>query len=417
MDTTIPVPTSLLKTLGRKGSSAWAALQRRRAGCLVCSAPVPERNRGDQALLAVVIDQLQRRGCGPLTVLTTSNQPIRSLTPGPELKIRDDLYPVFMTDRCFREELRFPQVATRHTELLVIGADVLDEGYSVERSAATMHAIHVAARLGLKTRILGFSVNGPPSPGLAERLNRLGEHTRLFVRDPESYRRLEAAGIRGIERAGDLAFLLEPPEMGAIEPALRQFAEAAGPRLMGLNLTKVVLGEYGREEDRLALMASACQRLAQEDGCRFLLIPHDEPEGVDYLKQFARRLGEGDIARVVAPLPHSRMLKRLAGLCTHVFTCRLHLGIATLGMGRPMTGFPYQGKFEGQFELFGLSPEGLISPERFPTTVDDLVALMRRRIAESESLATQIRSRLPTVRELSLRNFDGLGSPPVDAAG
>lgn len=403
----------MLRAIGSSTAVTLARLKGRRSGALVCSAPVPERNRGDQALLAVVIRELERRGCGPLTVLTTSNQPITSLQPTERLRIRDDLYPLFLTRRSFAEELKFPGVAARHQEMLMIGADVLDEGYSVDRSVASMHTLALAARVGLRTRIFGFSVNGPPSPGLRERLMKLGRQTRLFVRDPESYRRLEEAGIPGIERAGDLAFLLEPADVAELDHELRQFLEQSAGRLIGLNLTQVVLGEYGSEEERLRLMAAACERLAKEDGLRFVLIPHDEPEGVDYLLAFQRRL-EASVtgaSKLVDPLPHSRCLKRIAGMCTHVFTCRLHLGIATLGMGRPMTGFPYQGKFEGQFDLFGLSHDGLISPDRFPTTVDDMAAMMRRRIAQSEELSAQIQSRLPAVRELSLKNFDGLGTP------
>jgi len=403
-----------LESVRRIGCSVAVGLSRvrvRRSGALVCSAPVPERNRGDQALLAVVIRELERRGCGPLTVLTTSSQPIMSLEPTEQRRIISDLYPLFLTRRSFREELKFPRVAARHQEMLMIGADVLDEGYGVERSVASMHALSVASRVGLRARIFGFSVNGPPSVGLRGRLMKLGQQTRLFVRDPESYRRLEEAGIPGIERAGDLAFLLEPADTGELNADLRKFLDQSAGRLIGVNLTQVVLREYGLEEDRLRLMAEACVRLVKDDAQRIVLIPHDEPEGVEYLRAFQQRLESSipGMSRLVDPLPHSRCLKRIAGLCTHVFTCRLHLGIATLGMGRPMTGFPYQGKFEGQFDLFGLSHDGLIGPDRFPSTVDEMVGMMRSRIAESEKLAAQIQTRLPAVRELSLKNFDGLG--------
>ncbi|XZE54239.1 polysaccharide pyruvyl transferase family protein [Planctomycetaceae bacterium SH139] len=403
--------STLVKNAVTSANVAFARVRSKTMGCLVCSAPVPERNRGDQALLAVVVRELHRRGCGPLTVLTASDQPITSLVPSDQLRIRTDLYPLFLTRRCFQEELQFPQLAARHLEMMMIGADVLDEGYGVERSVSSMYTLGLATRVGLPSRIFGFSVNGPPSVGLRERLNRLGSRVRLFVRDPESYRRLEAAGIAGIERAGDLAFLLEPSDGTELDPPLRSFLDQYAGRLIGLNLTQVVLGEYGAEEERLQLIAAACQRLADEDGWRFVLIPHDEPEGVEYLRAFQNRLQQKcpDSSILVDPLPHSRSLKFIAGQCTHVFTCRLHLGIATLGMGRPMTGFPYQGKFEGQFELFGLEHDGLIPPDRFPSTVEDMVGMMRNRISQSESLSEQITRHLPKVLELAMRNFDGLG--------
>lgn len=408
----------LTKQIALQASAVRARTCRGR-GILVCSAPVPERNRGDQALLWAVLHELGRRNAGPLTVLTTSNQPVETVKESVSLRIRSDLFSLFLTRRSFREELGFIRECGRHRSLVMIGADVLDEGYSVERSMASLHALARADRVGLATRILGFSVNGPPSGGLCERLVRLGGRTRLFIRDPESYKRLHEAGIPGIEPAGDLAFLLEPASVDEIPAGLSDFIAAHSGSLIGLNLTKVVMDMYGREQERLGIVAEACGVLAREDGLRFLLIPHDEPEGEEYLRRVGTMIhGKArDVFRVVTPLPHCRVLKRIAGQCMHVFTCRLHLGIATLGMGRPVTGFPYQGKFEGQFDLFGLSHEGLIDAKRFPCSVDEMVALMRRRIAQSEELATQIQSRLPRIRELSMRNFDGLGEQTEEQMG
>jgi len=407
------------KQMARSLSCYIARQRKSRRGVLVCSAPVPERNRGDQALLAVVVDELERRGAGPLTLLTTSNHPIESLDVTPQRVIRNDLFHLFLTRRSFREEIIFPSLVFKHRHLVMIGADVLDEGYSIERSVASMHAIELANRVGVETRIFGFSVNGPPSAGLQSRMKQLGQKTRLFVRDPESFRRLESVATPGIEAAGDLAFLLHPAEASELQPAWLAFAAEHAGRLIGLNLTQVVLRLYGGEETRLNIVAEACRRLALEDGLRFFLIPHDEPEGIAYLRSFQHRLEQGGerISILIDPLSHSRCLKRIAGMCEHVFTCRLHLGIATLGMGRPMTGFPYQGKFEGQFELFGLSNDGLIGPDQFPKTAEEMFNLMRNRISQSDSLALQVQSRLPSVLELSRRNFDGLGTDPSRRPG
>jgi polysaccharide pyruvyl transferase WcaK-like protein len=373
---------------------------------------VPERNRGDQALLDVVLHEVERRGLSPVEILTTSNQPIESFAPGPQREICTDLYPVFLTRECFREELRFISLVGRCRELLMIGADVLDEGYSVERSISSMHALELACKLGVKARIFGFSVNGRPSEGLRQRLKHLGKNTQLCVRDPESYRRLSEAGVEGIRQVGDLAFLLEPADAGEVPESVQRFSDESWGRLIGLNLTEVVFQRYGQEQQRLEIVAEACAKLAREDDLRFLLIPHDEPEGLEYLRNVAGmiRARAGEVCRVVDPLPHCRVLKRIAGMVDHLFTCRLHLGIAALGMGRPITGFPYQGKWAGQFELFGLSEEGLVGPDRFPESPGEMAALMRTRIADSQKLAEQVQSSLPAVLELSRKNFDGLGN-------
>jgi polysaccharide pyruvyl transferase WcaK-like protein len=224
--------------------------------------------------------------------------------------------------------------------------------------------------------------------------------------------------VSNIVESGDLAYLLKPAPESDVPAADQNFIAGAPGSVIGLNIISKVLGKDGRFNERMQLIANACKALAESDKCRFLLLPHDDHEDSADLARLAQTLleiGGESWSHLVTPVPRAAMAKRLAGMCTHLFTCRLHLGIAALGMGRPVTGFPYQGKFEGQFELFGLSEEGLISPDRFPTSVEELVALMRARIAQSDALAKQIQSRLPAVQALSRKNFDGLGSVPESA--
>ena len=77
-------------------------------------------------------------------------------------------------------------------------------------------------------------------------------------------------------------------------------------------------------------------------------------------------------------------------------------------MGRPITGFPYQGKFEGQLELFKLGSESLIAQDTFPANAETLYHLMNSRIEISDQLANQVVEALPKVRDLALKNFDGM---------
>jgi len=381
---------------------------------LVCSAPVPERNRGDQALLHVVVEKLSDLSSNPLTVLTTSSQPITSLTDQSRCRTIDRYYPIFLTQESLREQLTFPFFARQHREMLVIGADVLDEGYSIERSIATMNTLQLAVKSGIKTRIFGFSVNGVPSKGLTDRISRLAHHTRLMVRDPVSFRRLKNAGIDNVEQVGDLAFLLDPASKDTIDSATFSFCSKHAKKLVGLNLTSVVMGHYKQASSKINMLAAACRKLARTEGWRFLLIPHDEPEGIEFLQTFQELLEEPSIdeptSHLVSDLPHCTTLKCLAGLCKHLFTCRLHLGIAALGMGTPVTGFPYQGKFEGQFELFQLAEDGLISPDELPDASNEMVRLMAKRFDQNMALRNKILDRLPDILRLSEKNFDGIGA-------
>lgn len=379
--------------------------------------PSPQKNRGDEALLRSLLLGLQQRSC-EATLVATGQGSLQFLEEFPEYPRIHDSYLAFTTSQSSGELIRLlPQLATAN-EVVLVGADVVDEGYGLSRSHSTLRVLQACARMGIPARIVSFSINEPPSEALKRRFASIAAEARLFVRDPVSIRRLEAAGIPNITRAGDLAFLLEPAPLDAVPARIREFVETAAGPVIGLNLIRKVLGDGQQFEQRLQQFIQACRRLATEDHCRFILLPHDDFEDSRDLLEVSQHLiaaGGGEWSLLVDPVPRAALAKRIAGLCAHVFTCRLHLGIATLGMGRPMTGFPYQGKFEGQFELFGLSPEGLIDAARFPKSADELTGLMRDRIAQSDKLARQIQSRLPAVRELSLRNFEGLGTPRTEA--
>ncbi|MDB4540235.1 hypothetical protein N9250_00965 [bacterium] len=143
-----------------------------------------------------------------------------------------------------------------------------------------------------------------------------------------------------------------------------------------------------------------------------VMLAAGKSEGVEFLRRF-QKLPEKDASNasrshLISQLPHSSTLKCLPGLCVHLFTCRLHLGVAALGMGTPVTGFPYQGKFEEQFELFNLSNDGLIYPDALPESSDEMMGLMKTRYEQGELLRKQINERLPAVKAFSYKNFDGI---------
>lgn len=387
--------------------SRFSILLNKSTRIILCPAPVPEGNRGDQALMIGAVEELERRGVDRITLVATSQHPIETYQLSDKFKIITHLHYIFQTDQCFLERLKWIKLLINAKELIVLGADVLDEGYSAARSDATFWAVRTAAKLGVNTRVVGFSVNGPPSDGLKKRMSALGS-TRLFVRDPVSYLRLKHAEINNIELSGDIAFLMEPVSPDLISEDVRHYCNEHPNRIIGLNVTPVVFDE--EHEDLLEALSRAVVILAEEHGYRFLLIPHDDQGGIEFLHEFSKRLNKlkPGIHHLISSLPSARQLKAIAGKCLHLFTCRLHLGIATLGMGRPITCFPYQGKFEGQFQHFGLAEDGLLDLETLPTNPKDLAAIMHDRIQQSDKLAEQIQSRLPEVQRLARSNFDGI---------
>ena len=79
------------------------------------------------------------------------------------------------------------------------------------------------------------------------------------------------------------------------------------------------------------------------------------------------------------------------------------LAIAALGQGVPVACIAYQDKFEGlfqHFELDGLTiqPQDVVEPGK-------LAAFFIEKYEQREALASQVRRRLPAVRELSRQSL------------
>ena len=378
-------------------------------GITVCGPPSPSRNRGDEALLQAVVAQL--RDTPDFEVVMTGPGPLPPFLREVPFPVHTQHYQAFNTAAAFAERLRLLAHLRTRRDLVLVGADVIDEGYGTGRSAGSLETVHFADRLGVRCRVVGFSINETPSATLAQRFRQLGAATPIVARDPLSFRRLRQGGIDNVRLGGDLAFLMPPAAEEALPDPTRRFLDRHEGRVIGLNLIGKVLGGDAGMAQWYPRFAAACALLRRDEDYGFLLLPHDDHEDIRDLRRLVPQCGErlpAEAFHLPDPVPDARALKAIAGRCRHVFTCRLHLAIATLGMGRPVTCFPYQGKFEGQFEHLRLPADGLIPPESLPTTAEGLAEVMRTRIAESETLAAAIDRRLPAVRELALRNFAGM---------
>jgi polysaccharide pyruvyl transferase WcaK-like protein len=100
-------------------------------------------------------------------------------------------------------------------------------------------------------------------------------------------------------------------------------------------------------------------------------------------------------------------LKAIAGLADGVLTGRMHLAIASLGMGVPVVALTYQGKFEGLFRHFDLPSWLLLSPAQ-TLRPGLLEQTLERFIDELPSLRTSVAAHWPTVLAASQRNLANL---------
>ena len=310
---------------------------------VLCAAPVPDGNRGDQALLHVAVQNLLKYCPGILHILQTSRHRIASVSGG-KVELHGEFFQLFSTEESYSEQVKFARFLKGKRQLFLLGADVLDEHHGVGRSRGSFMAMRIAAGCGVDTRVLGFSINSVPKDEFAERLKLTAERTRLFPRDPVSFKRLCEAGIPNVTRAGDLAYLLIPSEASAITiRGVKHFIDSNAGRLVGLNFTSKVLGSLDHESRLFEVLPGVLKRLAG-DGFRFILIPHDDRGGTDFSKILFDKLYSDLGSNVIhlSPMPSASEIKAVVKELSHLFTCRLHLGIAGLSQEIPVTGFPYQ---------------------------------------------------------------------------
>ena len=62
----------------------------RNGGFVLVPAPVPEANRGDQALLIAAVEEIQRRSAGTLVLVASSQHPIQTYPKTARVEVRQD---------------------------------------------------------------------------------------------------------------------------------------------------------------------------------------------------------------------------------------------------------------------------------------------------------------------------------------
>lgn len=308
----------------------------------------------------------------------------------------------------------------RYDAFILIGADVLDGYYSVEESLERLEMVATATQCGLLTSIMGFSVNAQIAPPVAQALRALPESVRLFARDAVSVRRLNACGVQGVQSAADLAFLMQPrvgPAPFNLVEVEHWLAEmrASGRRLVACCLSTQVLEIIEkRDPEFVKSFARFLARLMDGHGVSVLLLSHDlrparnNNDDVSLAMRLSQELAGlfGHEQRHRAVFPSSAdEAKRLMGQIDLLLSARMHLAIAALGMGRPVIGLGYQGKFEGLLERFGLS-NWLIESESFQ--FDALRQICEQALNTLPESALRVQARLPEVADLSRFQVDRL---------
>jgi len=298
---------------------------------------------------------------------------------------------------------------------VIIGADVMDGYYSAAFTLTLVATADLLARRGCRTAILGFSFNRAPRQSLKRAFARISPQVVINVRDPVSLERFARFTPTKARLVADAAFMLSPetnfPEYQTTLDWVKQ-QHQAGRTVLGVNVHPMLI-KNARDAEVLRLatgVAGTLARLGMTRPVSFMLLPHDfragfadnrclDPMAKQLCALFSDRIRHLGSARTAAEL------KALAGLADGVVSSRLHLAIATLGMGKPALVFNYQDKFPGLLRHFGLS-DWLVMPAPDDSNAAELLARLGRFVNELCALRSRVVEKLPVVLALSRLNLD-----------
>ena len=377
-------------------------------------------SRGDEAMVySILRDFRLRHPEGRITIVTGS--PDMAETPDGKRLVRDFgvEFVHAWRPRLFLSNIVRVYRDVQATEVYVLGADCMDGHWSMYLSITLLAAADLAARMGIATRLTGFSWNDHPCPEVIKAFKNVTPKLPILVRDPISYERFEhdvpvgARVPRARSRAGrtnqpsgmvgelvaDVAFNLQPRTTPEVQTELDWMGKQreAGRFVLGFNLHSMLV-----QRDRLqglteTVVTQLRMFLSAHPQVALALVPHDYRKGGDLevLRQIAQGLDtDGSRVRLVTAVLSAEELKALVGGLDALFTSRMHLGIAALGMGKPISAFAYQGKFVGLFKHVGL-PENLILPPERSGELSECLGQLVRDVARmtqsvSESLSATL---------------------------
>ncbi|MET0588684.1 MAG: polysaccharide pyruvyl transferase family protein, partial [Novosphingobium sp.] len=297
--------------------------------------------------------------------------------------------------------------------LIAVGADVMDGYYSVEYSTQLLIAADLAARSGMRALFLGFSFNETAAPELAACFSRLDPRVTLNLRDRISLARVKRFAPVRARLVADSAFTLRPGEVDAETSHWIEAEKAAGRQVIGINLHPMLIRHADAQQigHMVKQMASAIEGRSAQGAFSWLLVPHDyrddtgDGDGLCLRPLFDELESlPGVRARYFDGVHRAATLKALAGKLDGVVTGRMHLAIASLGMGVPVLCLTYQDKFEGLYSHFDLPSEYLLPPQIFDAE-GGLERALQKFLSALPELRETVARQGPRVAELAQTNF------------
>lgn len=368
-------------------------------------------SRGDQAMIGAVVQTFQKAlpdgvRFGIVVGTDRAEQGARAMGLEPLQVWRS-----FMSTT--RAMLDYQPDAT-----VIIGADCMDGHYNPKTSARLVATADLLARRGFPVAFTGFSFNDTPHPLALESFGRLSGQARINLRDPVSLQRFKANSSQPAHLVADVAFLLAPVVESAPAIAVKDWIaqrRSGGTQVLAFNVHPHLVkdGNAAGLQQLATASTTALARVLAETNLSFVLMAHDfrERDGdgrcLAPIHEALVAQGYGD--RILYPTEPFRApeLKGLAGMMDGVVTGRMHLAIASLGMGVPIAAIEYQAKFGGLLQHFRYPADMLISAEE-ALDADNVYALLKRFHQSLDAMQKLSQEHLTEVKKMSFETLKPL---------
>lgn len=372
-------------------------------GVHILIAPPGGGNLGDQAMVEAFIENTN----APVLVITRGENDLVEISAD---SVRYQAFPHLIYGSVLgylRDLKRLKQILATAESVSIVGADVMDGGYSYRSSANRANLAHLTQGLGIPTRILGFSWNAAPDPRARRALRRAtATGAQALLRDPVSARRARADGIHNVVEVADLVFGASDSSTDIANVGIRSVLDARKPIAL-INVS----GLIDRKFDQTADYTQVIEHLTRL-GFAIVILPHvsrahddDFRAGKTLLDSLAEPLRQN--VAMVDRLLLPRDIRALAKRAALTVTGRMHLAIMSLGCGTPAITISTQGKVEGLMELFG-TPELSVTPK--PGMGQTIIGSIDQIVSPRSDIVAKIASALPNVRERALMNYGSAGA-------
>ena len=294
----------------------------------------------------------------------------------------------------------------RAASVSIIGADIMDGAYNSSASSNRSNLAVRASRLGLDTRVLGFSWNANPSNRARRAIVRASRSgVKLMVRDPMSLQRIRHHGAKEATLVADTVFA----SLTAAQAVAEMDSPSGEPNYVVVNASALVARSQSQSDAYHGLIEQL-----RSLGYGVVLLPHvlrgERDNDLTACREVYSRWTDDASVRLIERELHPDEVRTVAGNAAFVVTGRMHLAVMALSRTRPAVVVATQGKVEGLMRYFQLSDFAVNPGSGFGRELRRAVSALH---AELEQQHLKVKTRLPEVRQLADLNFDGLRDAAV----